>query len=249
MSDLYYDIELLRQMVVKLFPRNRVVLFPQTMFFSNTLGGKYLRQQAIKIYSKHHNLIITARERWSYDSMKVLFPESKLVPDIVMTLDKREPVSNRFGVTLCLRNDIESGLSLRFKELMRSEITRNSDIMDYDTHIGRSCLSLNERENELYKIWSQFRSSEWVITDRLHGMIFAFITGTPCIVLPNNNYKVEGCYSWLKDCGYIFFLDDENIDQLSSLLQKKVRTDGFESTYRNIKARSEEISMSIGKKN
>lgn len=210
MSDMYFDIEILRQMVVKAFPQNHIISFPQTMFFTNTLGGKYLYLKAKRTYSKHHNLTITARERWSYEFMKGKFPNCKLSPDIVMILDKREPVSERKGVTLCLRNDAESELSQNFKEKLRAEVSSNYNVMDYDTHIGRDGLSLEERENELIKIWSQFRSSEWVITDRLHGMIFAFITGTPCIVFPNNNYKIEGCYNWIKGCGYIYFCTQDN---------------------------------------
>ena len=210
MSDLYFDIELLRQMVVKAFPNNRVISFPQTMFFSDSLSGNYLKRQAVKVYSQHINLTLTARERWSHDMMKSILPSCKLTPDIVMTLDKREPISTRKGITFCMRNDIESGISQEFKEELRLQLANLYDIVDYDTHIGRGGLSLEERENELNKIWAQFRSSQWVITDRLHGMIFAFITGTPCIVFPNNNYKIEGCYNWIKDCGYIYFCTQDN---------------------------------------
>lgn len=210
MSDLYFDIELLRQMVVKAFPNNRVISFPQTMFFSDSLSGKYLKRQAVKVYSQHINLTITARERWSYYFMQRTFPNCKLCPDIVMTLDKREPFAERKGVTFCLRNDAESELTQDFKDKLRAYVSSNYIVVDYDTHIGRGGLSLEERENELNKIWAQFRSSQWVITDRLHGMIFAFITGTPCIVFPNNNYKIEGCYNWIKDCGYIYFCTQDN---------------------------------------
>lgn len=210
MSDLYFDIELLRQMVVKTFPNNKVISFPQTMFFSDTLGGKYLRFIAAKTYSRHNNLIITARERWTYDAMKSILPGCKLAPDIVMALDKRCPVTERDGVTFCLRNDAESYLSTDFKEKLRTDVSSNFVVVDYDTHIGRGGLTLEDRETELNKIWTQFRSSQWVITDRLHGMIFAFITGTPCIVFPNNNYKIEGCYNWIKDCGYIYFCTQDN---------------------------------------
>lgn len=38
----------------------------------------------------------------------------------------------------------------------------------------------------------KFRECELVITDRIHGMIFAAITGTPCIAL--SNYKIKGTY-------------------------------------------------------
>lgn len=223
MSDLYYDIELLRQMVVKAFPNNRVILFPQTMFFSDTLAGRFLKNRARKIYSNHCNLTISSRERWSYMAMKKMIPNSLLVPDIVMTLEERNPTVERSGITLCLRKDKESKLSENFKTQLNERLSKNFIIADYDTHIGRGELSLEERQDELNKIWSQFRSSKWVITDRLHGMIFAYITGTPCVVLPNNNYKIEGCYNWIKNCGFILFLDNESIDTIEAILVKKCR--------------------------
>ncbi|MDA3776081.1 polysaccharide pyruvyl transferase family protein [Streptococcus thermophilus] len=40
------------------------------------------------------------------------------------------------------------------------------------------------------KIITKFRY-EVVLTDKLHGMIFSYITGTPCIVLANDNHKIE----------------------------------------------------------
>lgn len=238
MSDLYFDIELLRQMVVKAFPNYRIISFPQTMFFSNTVAGRYLKKQARKTYSSHSQLTIAAREKWSYMTMKEMLPHSLLLPDIVMTLDEREPKVVRKGVTLCLRNDAESTLSNDFKTEMRTRLSENYDVVNYDTHINQGGLSLKERENELNKIWSQFRESEWVITDRLHGMIFAFITCTPCIVLPNNNYKIEGCYRWIKDCGYIHFIDDYNVTQILSCLDK-VQNNYFEIVSQEIRNKFE----------
>ena len=47
-----------------------------------------------------------------------------------------------------------------------------------------------------------------MVTDRLHGMIFAALTKTPCIVVPNSNYKIKGIYEWLKGLNYISFLED-----------------------------------------
>lgn len=241
MSDLYFDIELLRQMVVKAFPNNRVISFPQTMFFSDSLSGNYLKRQAVKVYSRHINLTITARERWSHEMMKSILPSCKLIPDIVMTLDKREPISTRKGITFCMRNDIESGISQEFKEELRLQLANQYDIVDYDTHIGRGGLSIREREQELNKIWSQFRSSEWVITDRLHGMIFAYITGSPCIVLPNNNYKIEGCYSWIKDCGYIFYTDEYDLNKIVDVLCKRINNFDFDSSHTIINNKTQNI--------
>ena len=74
----------------------------------------------------------------------------------------------------------------------------------------------------------KFRECELVITDRIHGMIFAAITGTPCIALSNYNYKVKGTYEWIKNLGYIKFTDD--INEIPTLIQelkniKKIKYD------------------------
>lgn len=241
MSDMYFDIELLRQLVVKVFSHNRVILFPQTMFYSDTPGGRYLKRLSTKIYSRHKNITITARERWSYESMKLILPNCKLLPDIVMTLNKREPKSERKGITLCLRNDAESDLSKEFKDNIQVQVSSEYNVVNYDTHIGRGNLSLDERQYELNKIWKQFRSSEWVITDRLHGMIFAFITGTPCIVLPNNNFKIEGCFTWIKECGYIYFMDEMIVNQLTHFLKRKKINYNFDAVFNDINNRIESI--------
>lgn len=51
-------------------------------------------------------------------------------------------------------------------------------------------------------------SSKLLITDRLQGMVFAAITGTPCIVLNNNHYKVKGTYEWISTLDYIEYVAD-----------------------------------------
>jgi pyruvyl transferase EpsI len=64
-------------------------------------------------------------------------------------------------------------------------------------------ISYDMREYELEKKLDEFRSAKLVITDRLHGMIFAAITGTPCVALNNISKKVEGVYQWIKYLDYI----------------------------------------------
>lgn len=243
MTDLYFDIELLRQMAIEAFPNNRVILFPQTMFFSETPAGRYMRKRAKKVYSGHNNLTISSRERLSFLAMKEMIPNSLFMPDIVMTLDEREPAVERKGITLCLRQDKESKVTDDFKSELEEELLKNHKLTHYDTHIGRDRLTLKDREEELHKIWSQFRSSEWVVTDRLHGMIFAFITGTPCIVLPNNNYKIEGCYRWIKECGYIHYIDNHTtIDDVISMIGKPI-TSNFEEVSTRIHSEFSKLLM------
>ena len=63
------------------------------------------------------------------------------------------------------------------------------------------------REFEVERKFDEFRRARLVITDRLHGMIFAAITGTPCIALNNSSGKVEGVWSlWLRHLDYVKFV-------------------------------------------
>ncbi len=38
-----------------------------------------------------------------------------------------------------------------------------------------------------------------MITDRLHGMVFAVITGTPCLVFDNVSKKISMVYQWIRE--------------------------------------------------
>ena len=60
-------------------------------------------------------------------------------------------------------------------------------------------------------------------------MIFAAITGTPCIAL--SNYKIKGTYQWILDLEYIKFTDD--IGKISELMDdlKKVKNIKYDNKF------------------
>lgn len=213
MGDMYGDLEILRLMVVKSFKKNKVILFPQTIDYSDSKEAKWLLKKSRKIYSAHPDLTMMAREKVSYEKMKRWYPGVNVVltPDIVMTLNERKPTMERGNIlTLCLREDKEKADNSKIMHSLLSRIENfNYRVENYDTHIGGDRYAEEEKYQELEKIWTQFRKSRLVITDRLHGMIFAYITGTPAVVLPNSNFKVKGCYEWIKDCGNIKFIEQE----------------------------------------
>lgn len=232
MGDLYDQIELFRQLVVRQFPENKIISFPQTVDFSQTVNGQKALRKAIRVYSMHLDLILMAREEKSYQDMMMYFPKNKVVlsPDVVMTLDCTTSTLKRKGITLCLRKDNEKLLaSNEQEELLHYIHSAFSDVYEYDTHIGSGHFPVNKRIIELNKIWLQFSSSEWVVTDRLHGMIFCFITGTSAIVLPNSNHKVKMCYEWIKDCGYIYLVENYSLNAVTEILNSKCRSKSFTS--------------------
>lgn len=212
MGKMYGDIELLRLMVIRAFPNNKIVVFPQTSDYECEKG--YLFSLAKKTYNKHNDVTLLAREDVTFSKMSKFFSSAKrfLVPDVVMTLDLWKN-NERKGILFCLRNDKEkSSFAEKTDEVVERAKSLGMPIFYYDTHIEKSHMSLDVRNEELHEIWDKFSNAKLVVTDRLHGMIFAYITGTPAIVIPNNNFKVEKCYEWIANCGYIFFCKDTIFD-------------------------------------
>lgn len=233
-GDRYHQIEYLRRLIIKSFQKNRIVAFPQTIEFSNTPHGKAELLKAQKIYQAHPNLILAAREQKSFEEMTQFFPKNKVVlsPDIVMSLDQRTPYEERKGVVLCLRNDDEKKLAPDEEKKILEQVSNSfSNQKIYDTHIGRDKLSLPERQSELSAIWSAFRGAELVVTDRLHGMIFCYITSTPCLVFQNSNHKILSSFEWLKFSNRIKILEEvtpENVKNAISDLKTGSNSDPYQ---------------------
>ena len=83
-------------------------------------------------------------------------------------------------------------------------------------------VSISERTSAVNQKLSECSGASLIITDRLHGMIFAAITGTPCIVMESLSSKIRGCYSWIEDCNYIRLCNDsEEIPAIWEEIQGK----------------------------
>lgn len=228
MGDMYDQIEFIRQLVLKSFPNNKIISFPQTIDFSDSVNGRKALNVAQKVYNSHRNLVLIAREKISFELMNRYFVKAKilLTPDIVFTLDESKPENPREGVILCLRNDKEKRLTVQDHALIeRIAKQKFGKVTTYDTVIDRSRMSLTERNEELQKIWAAFRAAELVITDRLHGMIFCYITKTPCIVFSNSNHKIESTYKWLRGNKHIILVNEMYLELIDVQFNSHVTTD------------------------
>jgi len=61
------------------------------------------------------------------------------------------------------------------------------------------------RKSVVERKLEEFGTKRLILTDRLHGAIFAYITDTPCIAYPNANGKVERVCNYLSDNGNVRF--------------------------------------------
>ena len=238
MGEMYYGYERKRNLVVDKLKKNKIISFPQTISFGESFLGRLALKRSIKTYSGHPNLTFLAREKKSFDLMRALFPANKVVltPDAVMTLNYSLS-KKRNGVTVSLRNDKEGVLSDDDKERIISSAKKIGKVSFHDT-----CPHSSEPlDVEFENLLEAYSKSCLVITDRLHGMVFAYITGTPAIVFDNSNGKILHCYEWIKDCGYIRLLNKRDISELRPLINETIdkvsahqKTNEFKEVFLNV---------------
>ena len=220
MGNLYLFAEIFRRKVLKAFKENCIISFPQTIYFTKDKQGERELEKSKKIYNRCKNLTLLARDSVSYEYMKKEF-QCTVLPmlDIVVSLDIPEAMAQpREGSILCLRSDLESNLTTQDKKKLRilcEEYFCKNLITDTVT---LQEVNEIERETVLKEKWSLFGKAEVVVTDRLHGMIFALITATPCIILGNNHYKVREAYKTLAKSDYLYYV--ESIEEVDCVLKE-----------------------------
>ena len=192
--------------LVRQNPDSPILCLPNTFYFDDTEMGRQMLLQSMEIYNAHPDMKLYARERISYEQMKPCFRSLSLTPDMVMMMNRTQPERDRHGLLLCLRSDREKTMDQTQEEQVRSfaESCFGSDVTRSDMCV-EGTIPISRRDEALEEKYELFRKASLVITDRLHGMIFAAITGTPCIVLNSKSHKLQGCYEWLRSLPYIVF--------------------------------------------
>lgn len=212
MGDQWFPEELLRRSILSKFKDNECVIFPQTLFYSDTENGRLEEKKSIDFYNRQKNFTIVARETVSYERMKQLYPNAKvlLTPDIVLSAQISEwdiSTQDRKDVLLCFRSDPEQVMTSDERQDVTDFLLNQNVCYKLTDMYSKQIVTKENRRECIRDKLKEFSSVRLVITDRLHGMIFAAITGTPCIVFSNYNYKVKGTYDWIKYLQYIRFVD------------------------------------------
>lgn len=224
MGDLYPRYEAIRRKIIKQFKHNKIIVFPQTIDYSNDRYGQKQLANSIKIYNKHSNLIICAREEQSYKIMSKIYNNVILVPDIVFYLYKQfnlteKKKSNTIGI--CLRNDKESLLKDNELNKIQQITSKNYKIQNITTICNQSLITSEKRKEIIYNKIKEFNNCNIIITDRLHGMIFSVLCNTPCIFLDNSNKKISGVYKTInKKISNIVHIDKKEIDNLNEYIEE-----------------------------
>lgn len=231
----YRIYEATRRFLINNLSDNKVFIFPQSVDFSDDVFGLYSMKKAAKIYSKP-NVTLFIRERVSLQKIKDLIPNAVLVPDIVLSMKKSDlPVgsSNREGIGICLRFDMESVLTTKDREQIRSFSKTKSSctVAELSTISSIDKITEKNREKVISQLLERFSRCELIITDRLHAMIFSIITNTPCVVFDNKNHKISGVYEFVRNkCAVVLI---HTTDELGCAVEK-VQSSSCNFEWRNM---------------
>lgn len=246
LNDLYLPI-------IKKFPKNKKLFFPQSYTFDAKYDTPKSMEKIKHIFSKSaNNLTITARESKSYKLFKDTFPDNNVIltPDIVLSLDQNEnkDKTNKSDIIILMRSDSEKTLDEDIEKQIINKLSSKYKVTIDDTVVP-DLISHEDRLYNLNETWTKIKENKLVITDRLHGMIFAQITGTPCIVFDNYNNKIKmTCEDWLSDMDHIRFVNPNEIKDstdfveiASELMSQSTRKFNTSEKYEPLRKKLNEI--------
>ena len=194
--------------VLKHHKQNKIIVFPQTVYYSDDETGRKQMRADSAFYKKLTDFHLCVRDRKSYDIVKdnhMLGEGSSLLllPDMVLTYapkaDGRQ-IARENKVSVCFRNDPERILDFAEQNAVIQTLTDKFETIAYiSSNQTDKPVKLSDRDRAMGDFLEHFRSSRLIVTDRLHCMLFAYVTGTPCIAFDNKTGKVFGVYQWLRE--------------------------------------------------
>ena len=212
-----------RKEVIKKYPNNRILIFPQSVEYNNK---ETIKEDAI-LFSKHENITICARDSHSYTLLKEHFKNNTIlmVPDMAFCMDiAKKPNKPNKNILLLKRNDRELSETISYKNLEKIEII---DWPTFNPSFKNSYYRVIEKLSKVFsklalsknridttfgfcvkrdKNWQinsgiQFISNyNYVASTRLHGHILSLLLNVSSVMIDNSYGKNSRFYdTWLKD--------------------------------------------------
>lgn len=215
--------------ILKKLKENKIIVFPQTIYFEKSRKGdrEWVRfEKAVKACS---DITIFTRDKNSYDCLKnsEILPAEQffLVPDIVMSYQMKRYEHNEREklIWICLRSDTEKTFNHHILDILIAELRKMGYRVEMTDTVIEGEIRPKERYHAVHTKLSEFAQGELVITDRLHGMVFSALSETPCIAVDNVSKKVSGGYEWLKHLDYIRCISGNELtmELIMEMMKKK----------------------------
>lgn len=204
MGDIWPEDQEILEIIISAFNMNDVIILPQTVYYSDLNSCQNAIHITNGILSNIPSLTLFCRDQLSYDTVLEVYKNNVsnvfLCPDIGLYREPVKGTTNNKVVRCCLRNDRELIITNELREFLTELESKIGYKIIEDSTIARGPVSVWKRERKLNSIINRFHNSTLIVTDRLHGMVFAAIANTKCIAFDNKTHKVSGVYNlWLKN--------------------------------------------------
>lgn len=203
MGNLWVHNELMIRDIVADYPMNQIIIFPQTLYYSDDDNGHMVARDSRDVFEKHKNIYLSVRDMASYMAAQKLlgFKRDHLVlcPDMVLygVLAKKQPQEHKNTLALiCMRQDVEKSTNITGLE---SIVASKGYISKETTTVYNHLVKIKDREKLVRELIDQYSEAAFIITDRLHAMIFSLLAGIPCYVFNNGTGKVFGVATYLQE--------------------------------------------------
>jgi pyruvyl transferase EpsO len=137
-GDIYVDSQQLRLDIIKQFPKNKIIIFPQTIYFENE---EILKQQS-ELLNQHQNLTICARDNESYKRITKYVDASKikLLPDMAFCMDLSKHHDHTIKNKLLHMKRVDRELNSNYNDNLINEFLQQNqqgktiDVIDWPSY-------------------------------------------------------------------------------------------------------------------
>lgn len=200
------------------------------------MSGEHADAVAGKRYEKQLSLVGKLKERRTFfypqskDLTEVIkeknFTDVCMIPEFALFAKTTNEKRERSGALLALRTDSERTLSVQETDTLCRCLTECYGTMGSADPCCYARLTEEQAEKELQKLKERYAAARVVVTDRMSGMILAYLTHTPCLVIKGKNPTILGVYRWISDVPYIRLLDSmANLRETLLKLQEMTNTE------------------------
>lgn len=206
--------------VVMRYPDNKIVFFPQSVHFQDCVTEK----RALTELSKHSNLTICVRDKYSHEYLSNAGLKSVLIPDMAFFFT---PKGFEYMVSSCgllvTRDDRESKYCV---DLAAAKMNEDLHLSDWSTIDRRSFVTLFfdatvqiasriklflplvdffsnmfYRKYIIYEGCRHIGAASFVYATRLHAGVLALLMGKNVVLFDNSYGKISRFYeTWLQSC-------------------------------------------------
>ncbi len=232
-GDLYPHIQQYREWVIERFPRNRIVILPQTVHYRDSAElhrstERLMRHPDLHLFVRDDRSLEVAMKHFGEDRCR-LSPDMahELWPSLRGELDKLGPTPA--GTLFFMRTDEEHGQSFGAFETFRSQFVDWDDVVTPGLRALKHTLArlgqvqrlvgvnltpagayFRAMQHEVKKIAARLDRYENWVTSRMHGMILGRLLDKEVTVIDNNYGKLSSYIrTWRRSLGPVRLISSE----------------------------------------